>query len=303
MDIKELNKVPEKYGVYCWKNKWNEIIYVGKTNNLRKRMQQYLQGRKNSYKTDALVRDIESFEFNVCNNEKEALILERQFIEQFRPIYNIKFLDHKNYPYLMIKLDKKITISVKWNFKNKIQKNNVFFYGPIPTSNWKSLKDFLEREAFHENGLPIKNESAQYWKEKFEKIKIMLSPKNGSYIKELEKKYLHAIEMQNFEIARDIDNCIKQLKNIHDDQSVELINQNNLDVVALISKNNKFFIQINFYRAGKLISNYKYTSDFTQYNEVYFLNYFLNDFYKNTFIPDQIVLDYKFHKNEFLFDF
>ena len=73
-----LDNVTESPGVYLWKDKFNNVIYVGKSKSLKKRMTQYFNGSINSFKTIKMVEKIKDYEIIICNNENEALILENE---------------------------------------------------------------------------------------------------------------------------------------------------------------------------------------------------------------------------------
>ena len=103
-DIKEnLKQLPAKPGVYLHKDKFGEVIYVGKAASLRSRVRQYFAPPETlDAKTQALVRNIAEFEYIVTGTEAEALILENTLIKKHKPRFNVLLLDDKTYPYLKI---------------------------------------------------------------------------------------------------------------------------------------------------------------------------------------------------------
>ncbi|MCK5867342.1 MAG: GIY-YIG nuclease family protein [Mycoplasmataceae bacterium] len=106
-----LDNVPQKPGIYIWK-KDEEILYIGKANNLKNRMSQYYKGMLNSFKTTKLVEEINNFEYIITSSEKEALILEQNYIHKYMPRFNILLKDSKRYPYIKISLTNKLNISL-----------------------------------------------------------------------------------------------------------------------------------------------------------------------------------------------
>ena len=62
----DLENVPTKPGIYIWK-KDEEILYIGKANNLKNRMSQYYKGMLNSFKTAKLVKEINNFEYIITS--------------------------------------------------------------------------------------------------------------------------------------------------------------------------------------------------------------------------------------------
>ena len=89
------------------RNSQDEIIYVGKAINLKKRVSQYFDNNKNKgRKVLAMVSHINHFEYIIVENEVEALVLESNLIKKNRPKYNIVLRDDKQYPYIKITNEK-----------------------------------------------------------------------------------------------------------------------------------------------------------------------------------------------------
>ncbi len=98
----KLKNAPKKPGVYKFKDKKEEIIYIGKAKNLFKRVNSYFQKDQQELKVRRLVKKIASVDFMVTDNEIEALILELNLIKKHQPAYNIEYKDDKSYPYIAI---------------------------------------------------------------------------------------------------------------------------------------------------------------------------------------------------------
>ncbi|QOI96608.1 MAG: excinuclease ABC subunit C [Flammeovirgaceae bacterium] len=95
--------LPENPGVYRFYNTANQLIYVGKAKNLKKRVLSYFGAKQNlSRKTLKLVHETSRIEYTVAESEFDALLLENNLIKQFQPRYNILLKDDKTYPYLCI---------------------------------------------------------------------------------------------------------------------------------------------------------------------------------------------------------
>lgn len=90
-------------GIYKYFDTGNEIIYVGKAKNLRKRISSYFSKTFTTYKTHELVQRIHRIEFTIVDSEQDAFLLENSLIKQFQPRYNINLKDDKTYPYIVIK--------------------------------------------------------------------------------------------------------------------------------------------------------------------------------------------------------
>lgn len=94
--------VPTDPGCYLWKDAAGEVIYVGKAKNLRARMKQYVTLSDDRQKIPLLMQLVASFDYVVVQSEHEALVLERNLIEQYHPYFNVDFKDDKSYPYIAV---------------------------------------------------------------------------------------------------------------------------------------------------------------------------------------------------------
>jgi excinuclease ABC subunit C len=96
-------KLPTTPGVYIYKNKAGEIIYVGKAINLRRRVGQYFQ-RDDALgpKTATLVSQIHKIDYHLVDSEVQALLLEASLIKKYKPKYNSQLRDDKSYIYICI---------------------------------------------------------------------------------------------------------------------------------------------------------------------------------------------------------
>ena len=95
--------IPREPGIYKYYNKENELLYVGKAKDLRKRVSSYFLKNLTSYKTHELVNRISHIEFTIVNSEQDAFFLENSLIKNFQPRFNINLKDDKSYPYIVIK--------------------------------------------------------------------------------------------------------------------------------------------------------------------------------------------------------
>lgn len=122
----QLTNIPEYIGVYQFFDKNNKVIYVGKAKNLKKRVLQYFQKDFLSLKIKLMITQIHYLKIFVLESEFDALLLENNFIKQFRPKYNILLKDDKNFPWIVIKNEKFPRIMY---CRKKINDNSEYF-GP-----------------------------------------------------------------------------------------------------------------------------------------------------------------------------
>ena len=297
----DLNNVSDLAGVYLWKDINNNVIYVGKAKNLKKRMSDYFAGSINSFKTTKMVAKIHQYETIICNNENEALILERNLIQKYKPFYNVCLLDDRKYPYINLLLNKKgLSISLKYTVKQESKYN--LFYGPyLNNGNSKIILNFLKSECFYNHGLPIQKETPEFWENKFLFAKQTLSKNNNEFLIELTKKMYQFSDNEQFERANEVKGVIKFLSMNKDVQIVELKNNTNLDVISGTTHNNFMVFCIQFYRNGSLVSNNIHTVEINiSISDT--IRQFLNQFYQNKQLPKKIITNLNLVSDDIFFE-
>ncbi|MCK9996491.1 MAG: excinuclease ABC subunit UvrC [Candidatus Krumholzibacteria bacterium] len=125
----KLQLLPDAPGVYLHKNNQGKVIYVGKASHLNQRVRSYFHtGSDKDAKTHALVRRIRDFDYIVTDTPTDALVLENQLIKEYRPLYNVRLKDDKQYPYIRVSLNEPYPrISVV----RRITKDGARYYGPF----------------------------------------------------------------------------------------------------------------------------------------------------------------------------
>ncbi len=99
---RKLSDLPTRPGVYLYRDKEENLLYVGKAKVLRNRVKSYFQNKHQDAKTRRLVARIWDLEFIVCETELEALVLENNLIKEHFPPFNILLRDDKSYPYVKL---------------------------------------------------------------------------------------------------------------------------------------------------------------------------------------------------------
>src|ERR1700687_2452751 len=125
--------LPEKPGVYLFKDAGETVVYVGKARSLRSRVRSYfLESRWADAKTGSLAREISDLETIVVDNEREAFALGHNLIKQYQPKFNVVLRGDKTYPYI------KLTMAEKYPrvyFTRKVKKDGALYFGPyFPSS-------------------------------------------------------------------------------------------------------------------------------------------------------------------------
>ena len=95
------SKIPNESGVYIFKSRTKEVLYIGKAKNLRSRICCYFSGSDNSEKTKQLVHHIRDIDWIVVDNEVEALLLENKLVKKYIPKYNIALMKRPLFVFLV----------------------------------------------------------------------------------------------------------------------------------------------------------------------------------------------------------
>lgn len=145
---KIIKTIPFQPGIYKYFSEANELIYVGKAKNLRKRVSSYFTKTFTGYKTHELVKRIHRIEFTIVGSEQDAFLLENSLIKQYQPKYNINLKDDKTYPYIVIKNEPFPRIFLT---RNKINDGSEYL-GPFTSAG--KVRELL---SFIKEFIPLRN--------------------------------------------------------------------------------------------------------------------------------------------------
>jgi excinuclease ABC subunit C len=137
-------ELPNAPGVYVFRDRAGDALYVGKANSIRKRVASHFAGKGGARGaglggTTELIDRAESIEFLVTENEPEALLAEQQFIKRYRPRFNIRLRDDKSYPYVGVSLDEEFP---RVYFTRERHRPNRAYFGPFSSA--KRVRETLD---------------------------------------------------------------------------------------------------------------------------------------------------------------
>jgi excinuclease ABC subunit C len=137
-------ELPNAPGVYVFRNRAGDALYVGKANSIRKRVASHFAGKGGGRGsgmggTAELIDRTDSIEFLVTENEPEALLAEQSFIKRYRPRFNIRLRDDKSYPYVGVSLDEEFP---RVYFTRERHRPNRAYFGPFSSA--KRVRETLD---------------------------------------------------------------------------------------------------------------------------------------------------------------
>ena len=155
--LARVKSLPERSGVYLFKDAEDQILYIGKALSLRARVRSYFQdpGRL-APKVAALMRRVSDLDVIVTDTEVEALILEATLVKRHQPKYNIQLKDDKAYPYLRITWEEPYP---RLLVARRPQDDGGRYFGPFPRAGAVRETIRMLRRVF-----PIRNCSNQKFK-------------------------------------------------------------------------------------------------------------------------------------------
>lgn len=237
------DKIAETSGVYLFKDKRGEIIYIGKALNLKKRVKSYFQKEILEFKTRRLIKEIKKIETIKTESGFEALLLEGKLIKKHQPKYNTRWRDDKRPLYIKISAEEFPKVSTargEDDLPAGRQGKTSTYFGPFPSAKivrntlkflrkifpFCSNKKLGKKPCFYSHlklchpcpNFIINNQNKEKIKLKrkylanIKSLKAVLSGKSGLVIKKLKREMLLKAKEMRFEGAQKIKEQIKQLE-------------------------------------------------------------------------------------------
>ena len=300
---------PSLPGVYLMKKGEDQVLYVGKAKSLKSRVSSYFNKKSPGFKTEFLIRQMESLDYIVTKNEVEAYLLEASLIKTHKPRYNIRLKDDKAYPYIRLSLQDDFP---RFYIERKVKDSHSLYFGPY-TQGWtaRALLDFLNR-SFHlrdcsdsdfksrkrpclswDMGIcpaPCvqKITKAEYKKNSTKALRFLKGQSKG-LVKNLKSQIKIYSQKLKFEQAGHLRDGLRAVEMIEQSQSVFQTSLEDKDTAVVKIENQKALVEILHFRKGRLIgSRFHFFKNFKREEEL--LLSFLNQYYLENLIPDKLLL-------------
>ena len=317
-------QLPEKPGVYLFKDAGGVVVYVGKARSLRSRVRSYfLESRWMDAKTGSLAREIADLETVVVDNEREALALEHSFIKQYKPKFNVILRDDKTYPYI------KFTASEKYPrvyFTRRVKKDGSLYFGPyFPAGLARRIlhfihKRFLVPSCFVDLTKCHPRPCLQYYikrclgpcvsglttderyAEAAHDVRLFLEGRRHDLIKSLEERMMAAAEKELFEQAAAYRDLLRTLEDIEERQRIAAAQGDDTDVLGYYAEPPLVAANLFHLRGGRVVDRREfYWEDVELFDPHEFVPSLLKQLYLEAeYLPKMIHVPIEFEERELL---
>ena len=312
---RELQKLPDRPGVYLMHDADDKVIYVGKAVVLKNRVRQYFQaGYKRSPKIERMVAQIARFEYIITDSEAEALILECNLIKEYHPKYNTLLTDDKAYPFIRLSVQEDFP---RISYSHRSGRDGARYFGPYISG--LAVRDTIKlcQRLFRlrtctrrlpediGSGRPCLSSqiglctapcagscSAEEYKKQVDEAVSFLEGKYSAVEKRLRRQMKEAADAMDYETAASLRDLITSISHLSDVQKVTEEGDTNKDILASARDGQDAIIQVFFIRGSKLIGRDHFHMHIAEGDDdSQIMSDFIKQFYAGTpFIPHEIYL-------------
>ena len=313
MSLEEkLARLPDRPGIYIYRDAKAQVLYVGKAASLRSRVRSYFQeSRPRDPKTDALVRQIRDLEYVVTDNELEALMLEANLVRKHRPRYNIILRDDKHYPFLKLTTNEEFP---RLLVARRVQNDGATYYGPFypATAMRETLK--LTRQLFplrtcaitidgtlerpciqysiHRCNAPCTGwETREGYAKTVREVTQFLGGRDEDLALRLTREMEEAAVETKFERAAVLRNQIQALNKVRERQKIISTDEVDQDVIGVVRQGSDACVEFFFVRKGRLVGQEAFFFDrVAGWADGEILSAFVRQFYGKVVAPAPEIL-------------
>ena len=272
---RRLQAVPDSPGVYLFRDARTQVIYVGKALRLRDRLRSYFTpGYAQAARVEELIRKANDFEFITTANEVEALVLENNLIKNYRPRFNIRLKDDKNYLYLKLPVPEQFP---RVHYSRRVQNDGALYFGPYTSAQSlratvKSIRQLLPFRTcsdeifkqgkvcldFHIKRCPGPCErriSTEDYKARINEVALFMEGRSDVLVRELKERMDLSANRLDFENAARYRDQLQSIERIADRQKVLVHGRDDQDIIAYARDGKDVFVEVAYIRQGKMVGH------------------------------------------------
>jgi excinuclease ABC subunit C len=268
-----IRELPDRPGIYIFKDPEGKILYVGKATSLRKRASSYLT-RDHEPRLAAMVSEAVDIDFVVTDSATEALLLENNWIKQKKPRYNILLRDDKTYPYLKLTLrDEYPRIA----FTRRVREDGGDYFGPFLPGGLARKAIKLVQKLFQVRVCRIEIDGGLArpclyydmhrclgpcvaglttkgaYDEAIQQARLFLSGRNEQLVRRLKKEMWEAAEEMDYERAAQVRDTMAEIEAISQRRKLSSVEDEDLDVYGVHVAGGNAAVAVLIMRGGQVL--------------------------------------------------
>ncbi len=303
-------ELPDKPGIYFFKNAAGEVVYIGKARSLRDRVRSYFLPNPD-FKVRNILRETADIDFILTGSEKEAAFLENNYVQQHQPRFNLRLKDDKSFPYL------KITAGETYpgvHFSRRVEADGSRYFGPYsPAHRARSSihlvnKHFLvrgcEEAVFRNRKRPcleyelklcsapcVEYISEADYRENVDNACLFLEGRMPELARTLKARMGRAAGEEKFEEAARWRDLLRTIEDYRDRPGTISVALEDQDVVGLTREGDRAAAYVFFMRKGKIRNSAARLIEVPAgVPDAEVLGGFLADFYRDHEAPPRLLL-------------
>lgn len=251
--VQRIRELPDRPGIYVFKDAEGKVLYVGKATSLRKRASSYLT-RDHEPRLAAMVHEAADLEYVVTDTTAEALLLENNWIKTKRPRYNILLRDDKTYPYIKLTLGDDYP---RIAFTRRVRNDKGDYFGPFLPGGLARKAIKLVQKLFQVRVCRIEIDGSlprpclyydmhrclgpcvaglttkEAYDEAVQQARLFLSGRNEQLVRRLKKEMWEASEDLDFERAAHLRDTLDEIESISQRRKLSSVEGEDLDVYGV----------------------------------------------------------------------
>ncbi len=277
----QLKRVPTTSGVYLFRDRDGEVLYVGKAKSLRPRVRSYFQAGSSDTRQGIrmMANRVETIETIVTTSEVEALHLEQNLVKRHRPPFNVRLRDDKSFPYIAVTVEDDYP---RVMFTRERHRRGVWYFGPY--ANAKKVRETLDvlnrvfryrpcegPQPGRHSGIPCLDYhiercfapcvgyiSKEDYRELIDQVIEFLSGDDRPIRRRLEAEMRQAAAEERFEDAARYRNRLQAIERLSERQAVERPSAGSFDVIGISVSPERAAVQLFPLREGRMVDRYSF---------------------------------------------